>query len=110
MTPSSNGREICIAVVGSADVGKSTFIQKAYDLKAPPKQNSMSSKSLLVEKLMCDVKLVEVDIERMDLESQPLVWPKVRYSTNPIGVTFWLTINANNSFPTDSDLHSLMGY
>ncbi|RPB28042.1 ras GEF [Terfezia boudieri ATCC MYA-4762] len=77
MTPSSNGREICIAVVGSADVGKSTFIQKAYDLKAPPKQNSMSSKSLLVEKLMCDVKLVEVDVERMDLESQPLIWPKL---------------------------------
>lgn len=77
MSSSNHGREICIAVVGSADVGKSTFIQKVYDLKSPPKQNSMSSKSLLVEKLMCDVKLVEVDVERMELESQPLVWPKV---------------------------------
>lgn len=77
MVSSSQGRDICIAVVGSCDVGKSTFIQKAYDLKALPKHNSMSSKSLLVEKLMCEVKLVEVDIEAMDLESQPLTWPKV---------------------------------
>lgn len=109
MTPNSNGREICIAVVGSADVGKSTFIQKAYDLKVPPNQNSMASKSLLVDKLMCDVKLVEVDIEKMDLESQPLIWPKVDINQSHPHC-FWLMIDANNSFPTDSDLHSLMGY
>jgi len=102
MTSGSNGGEILIAVVGSADVGKSTFIQKVYDLKAPPKQNSMSSKSLLVEKLMCDVKLVEVDIERMDLESQPLLWPKVDIKPIPSALLL-VDINSNNSFRTTND-------
>ena len=94
MTSTSHSREICIAVVGRANVGKSTFIQKAYNLKALPKQNSMSSKSIPVEKLVCDVNLVEVDSDRIDLECQPLIWPKVRLfsdsSENPNkGVACW---------------------
>ena len=59
-------------------MGKSTFIQKAYDLKAPPRHNCMSTQSIKIDKLMCEVKLVEIDCDTLDLESQPMVWPKVR--------------------------------
>ncbi|KAF8460276.1 ras guanine nucleotide exchange factor domain-containing protein [Kalaharituber pfeilii] len=77
ITSTGHGREICIAVIGKTDVGKSTFIQKAYDLKALPKQNTISSKGYHVDKLLCDVKLVEIDSDRMDLDSQSLVWPRL---------------------------------
>ncbi|KAL7271626.1 hypothetical protein RUND412_005602 [Rhizina undulata] len=75
--PSNNSlREICIVVVGAEGVGKSTFIQKAYDLKGPPEKNVVPSKVMTVDRASCNVKLIELDWTKLDLDTQPIVWPR----------------------------------
>lgn len=80
MSPNNSIRDVCIAVVGANGVGKSTFIQKAHDLKSPSSKDVVSSKIMTVERSPCNVKLVEVDWAKLDFESQPLVWPRVGFS------------------------------
>ncbi|RPB05463.1 ras GEF [Choiromyces venosus 120613-1] len=76
MSPNNSIRDLCIAVVGAKDVGKSTFIQKAYDLKAPPNEDAVTAKLMTVERSLCTVKLVEIDLAKLDLDSQQLIWPR----------------------------------
>lgn len=80
MSSTNSVRDVCIAVVGAYGVGKSTFIQKAYDLKSSSSKDLVSSKIMTVDRSPCNVKLVEIDWAKLDFESQPLVWPRVGFS------------------------------
>jgi GTPase SAR1 family protein len=84
MSPNNLIRDLCIAVVGARGVGKSTFIQKAYDLKAPPSEDAVTSKLMTVDRSLCTVKLVEIDWAKLDLDTQPLIWPRVSFSDYPL--------------------------
>ena len=66
--------------MGARGVGKSTFIQKAYDLKAPPSEDAVTSKLMTIDRSLCTVKLFEINWTELDLDSQPLVWPRVSSS------------------------------
>ncbi|KAH8153826.1 uncharacterized protein LAJ45_01593 [Morchella importuna] len=77
MSSNNSTRDICIAVVGARGVGKSTFIQKAYDLKSPSTKDMVSCKFMTVERSQCNVILVELDWAKLDFGSQPLVWPRM---------------------------------
>lgn len=79
MSPSNSVRDVCIAVVGAYGVGKSTFIQRAHDLKSSSGGDIVSSKFMVVDRPPCNVKLVEIDWAKIDFESQPLVWPRVGF-------------------------------
>lgn len=79
MSSNNSTRDICIAVVGARGVGKSTFIQKAYDLKSPSTKDMVSCKFMTVERSQCNVILVELDWAKLDFGSQPLVWPRVGF-------------------------------
>lgn len=80
MSPSNSVRDVCIAVVGAYGVGKSTFIQRAYDLKSSSSSKDVvSSKFMVVDRPPCNVKLAEIDWAKIDFESQPLVWPRVGF-------------------------------
>ena len=63
-----------IAVLGTDAVGKSTFVQLALDLKkavtAP-----ISSKKVSLEGSISVVRLVEVDVENVDIVDGSLLWP-----------------------------------
>ncbi|PWW72005.1 ras GEF [Tuber magnatum] len=76
MSPNNSIRDLCIAVIGARGVGKSTFIQRAYDLGAPPNEDAVIAKLMTVERSLCTVKLVEMDLAKLDLDSQQLVWPR----------------------------------
>ncbi|CAZ84425.1 unnamed protein product [Tuber melanosporum] len=76
MSPNNSIRDLCIAVVGARGVGKSTFIQRAYDLKSLPNEDAVTAKLMTVERSLCTVKLVEVNLAKLDLDSQQLVWPR----------------------------------
>lgn len=90
MSPSSSVRDVCIAVVGAYGVGKSTFIDRAYDLSSPSSKDIVS-KFTVVDRPPCNVKLAEIDWAKIDFESQPFVWPRVgfpiRFSANRVGFT-----------------------
>lgn len=79
MPPSNPMRDVCIAVVGAYGVGKSTFIQRAYDLKSPSSKDIVFSKFTVVDRPPCNVKLAEIDWAKIDFESQPFVWPRVGF-------------------------------
>lgn len=74
---SAHAHNINVAVVGGAGVGKSTFIQKAYDLKKPPIKGECPTINMLVDRATWTVKLVELDWEKLDFGSQPLRWSRV---------------------------------
>ncbi|KAA8901365.1 ras guanine nucleotide exchange factor domain-containing protein [Sphaerosporella brunnea] len=73
----STVRDINIAVVGAAGVGKTTFIERAYDLKAPTRHGEVHSLTLVVDRAPCSVSLVEVDWDRIDFEKEVMKWPRV---------------------------------
>ena len=79
MSPNNSIRDLCIAVVGARGVGKSTFIQRAYDLKSPPNEDAVTAKLMTVERSLYTVKLVEIDLAELDLDSQQLIWPRVGF-------------------------------
>lgn len=66
-----------IAVIGSAGVGKSTFIQKVLGLSRPPLASSASVR-LVVDNVTQGVSLFELDLENFDqtASSQTMQWPK----------------------------------
>lgn len=66
-----------MAVIGSSGVGKSTFIQKAFDLPSLPLRGDMPKIRLSVDRMPCSVKLVELDAGRIDFEQNPPQWPRV---------------------------------
>lgn len=65
-----------IAVIGSAGVGKSSFIQKTLGLSRPPISNA-SSVRMVVDNVTHMITLLELDLEHFELSpSQPIQWPK----------------------------------
>ena len=65
-----------IAVSGADAVGKSTFVHLALDLKKAV-TSSISSKKVSLEGAISVVRLVEVDIEDVEVEDESLLWPEL---------------------------------
>lgn len=65
-----------IAILGADAVGKSTFVQLALDLKKAVTSH-ISSKKVSLEGLISVVRLVEVDIEDVEVEDESLLWPNL---------------------------------
>jgi len=72
----STVRDINIAVVGAAGVGKTTFIERAYDLPAPARHGEVHSLTMVVDRTPCNVSLVEVDWTRIDFDKEQMQWPR----------------------------------
>ena len=68
--------EVNIAVLGTSGVGKSTFVQCAFDLKQPP-SSPISSKKVSLEGALIRVKLLEVQLNDVEIsEDQRVEWPQ----------------------------------
>jgi ABC-type cobalamin/Fe3+-siderophores transport system ATPase subunit len=76
-SPTQTTRDINIAVVGSAGVGKTTFIERAYDLSVSPSHGEVHYLTVMVDRSPCSVGLVEVDLNSISFEKQPMQWPRV---------------------------------
>ena len=66
--------EVVIGVLGADAVGKSTFVHLALDLKKAA-TSKISSKKVSLEGLISVVRLIEVDVERVEIEDESLLWP-----------------------------------
>ncbi|KAF8533145.1 ras guanine nucleotide exchange factor domain-containing protein [Trichophaea hybrida] len=76
-SPTQAIRDINIAVVGSTGVGKTTFIERAYDLSVSPNHGEVHYLTIIVDRSPCSVGLVEVDLNSISFEKQPMQWPRV---------------------------------
>ncbi|OAX82154.1 hypothetical protein ACJ72_03499, partial [Emergomyces africanus] len=74
---STNGSsEVNLAIVGAQGVGKSTFVQRALDLKQPPISRS-SMKKMSLDGTIYLVRLLEIASHKIAFdENSRLVWPK----------------------------------
>lgn len=70
-------KELCIAVVGMPGSGKSTFIQKAFNLSHLASKNTLYSRTVPFDKYLYEVRLIEIDVLEMDIDRQPIAWPRV---------------------------------
>ena len=77
MSATLANRDLVLAVIGSTGVGKTTFIQKALDLQSAPIRGDLSKMSLTVDRMPCNIQLVELDSGRIDFDTHPLQWPLV---------------------------------
>ena len=68
--------DVSIAVIGSAGVGKSTFMQRSLDLKAFPR-SPITSKKVSLEGSISVVRLIELDVTEISIIDDALRWPKV---------------------------------
>jgi len=67
--------EINIAVLGSPQVGKSTFIQRAFDLRSLP-DSPFTSRKMSIDGNVYVVRLVELTHDDLDLdEHKRICWP-----------------------------------
>ena len=66
--------EVVIAVLGVGAVGKSMFVQLALDLKKVA-TSAISSKKVSLEGSISVVRLIEVDVEDVEIEDESLLWP-----------------------------------
>lgn len=76
---SHRGRElndVSIAVIGCAGVGKSTFMQRALDLKSFPRSR-ITSKKVSLEGSISVVRLIELDVTELSVIDNALRWPKI---------------------------------
>lgn len=68
--------DINIAVIGSAGVGKSTLIQRAFGSRAAP-TSIASSQRMSVDNVVYTVSLIELDLESFDIKTNTRIqWPK----------------------------------
>ena len=68
--------DINIAVIGSAGVGKSTLIQRAFGSRTAP-TSIASSQRMSVDHVIYTVSLIELDLESFDIKSDTRIqWPK----------------------------------
>ncbi|KAF2433146.1 ras GEF [Tothia fuscella] len=73
---SSRLQEINIVVLGSPSVGKSAFIQKAFDLPHPP-PTSISSRKMSIDGNVYVIRLIELSYNLLDLdEDNRICWPE----------------------------------
>jgi ribosome-binding ATPase YchF (GTP1/OBG family) len=70
-------QEINIVVLGSPSVGKSTFIQRAFDLRtAPP--TPFTSRKMSIDGNVYVVRLIELSYHELDLDDEKCIcWPDV---------------------------------
>ena len=68
-------KEVVISVLGADAVGKSTFVHLALDLKKAA-TSPISSKKVSLEGLISVVRLVEVNVEDVEVEDDSLLWPE----------------------------------
>lgn len=63
-------------VLGAAGAGKSTFVQKALDLRQAPSSPS-SAKKMSLDGVIYLVRLLEIPLEDVSIaESQKIIWPE----------------------------------
>jgi GTPase SAR1 family protein len=68
--------DINIAIIGSAGVGKSTLVQRAFGLQRPPTAIT-SSLRMSVDNVVYTVSLIELDLESFDIiADRKIQWPK----------------------------------
>lgn len=68
-------QEVTLAVLGSAKAGKSTFVQCALDMKAPP-VSSCTTKKVSLEGTVSVLRLYEFQLENVIVsEDSGIVWP-----------------------------------
>lgn len=66
---------INIAVLGAAQVGKSTLIQRALDLRGLP-STPISSQKMSVDSVVYSVSLIELDLDSVKFHpDHPIQWP-----------------------------------
>ena len=70
-------QEINIVVLGSPLVGKSTFIQRAFDLRTTP-PTSFTSRKMSIDGNVYVVRLIELSYHELDLDDEKCIcWPDV---------------------------------
>lgn len=68
--------DINIAIIGSAGVGKSTLVQRAFGLRSLP-TSIASSMRMSVDNVVYTVSLIELDLESFDIiPDRKIQWPK----------------------------------
>lgn len=68
---------INIAIIGANGVGKSTFMQRALKLSAPPTQPIVTFNWTESDGTQHTVNTIEVDLDAFDLEmNEPIRWPR----------------------------------
>lgn len=68
-------QEVVLAVLGSPDVGKSTFVRCALDLKKVS-ESPVSSKKVSLEGKISVVRLIEIEIASVNITTeQKVLWP-----------------------------------
>ncbi|KAE9992368.1 hypothetical protein EG327_009322 [Venturia inaequalis] len=68
-------QEINIVVLGSPFVGKSAFIQKAFNLQSPP-TSAISSRKMSIDGSVYVVRLIELSFNELDLDDESRIcWP-----------------------------------
>lgn len=84
---SQSVKDVNIAVIGTPGVGKTTFIERAYDLGQSPNHGEIHTLNVTVDKVPCSVGLVEMDLNSICFEKQQVQWPRVSVeSMCPTGV------------------------
>ncbi|MCJ1313387.1 hypothetical protein MMC25_007065 [Agyrium rufum] len=68
------------AILGSEDVGKSTFVRRALDLKKPP-STPVPAKKMSLEGELFLVGLIEMHLDEFDLNDNGFQWPEKLGST-----------------------------
>lgn len=68
-------QEVVVALLSTAGVGKSTFVQCALDLKRAV-DSPISSKKVSLEGSISVVRLVELDIGQVHIVNDSVCWPK----------------------------------
>ncbi|KKZ62301.1 hypothetical protein EMCG_03273 [[Emmonsia] crescens] len=75
-TPKPRLPQVNLAIVGAQGVGKSTFVQRALDLKQPPISRS-SMKKMSLDGTIYLVRLLEIASHKISFdENGRIVWPK----------------------------------
>lgn len=76
-------QEVTLAVLGGAKAGKSTFVQCALDMKAPP-VSSCTTKKVSLEGTVSVLRLYEFQLENVKIsEICGIVWPRMADEAKP---------------------------
>jgi len=74
--PHAGMREINIVVVGDSGVGKTTFMQKAHDLRLPPK-SAQCARGLLVDGVVQTIRMIEMGFSDSLIDNdRRILWPR----------------------------------
>lgn len=69
-------QEVTLAVLGGAKAGKSTFVQCALDMKAPP-VSSCTIKKVSLEGTVSVLRLYEIQLENVKISENSIIWPRL---------------------------------